>query len=150
MSDSLEILMKLVARVDSLEKEVKALKSKKQTTEILEKKTLIPNGFNEALEHMHLVTGRKFRTSSELSTRLKDYSIEDIKLVIDYKAKEWMGTPSQKYLRPQTLFNKTKFEGYLNDAQQLVPTEMQHENRPNQSSKAAIDWDSTDWGGSIR
>ena len=33
--------------------------------------------------------------------------------VIDTKAKEWMGTDMEKYLRPETLFG-SKFENYLN------------------------------------
>lgn len=78
--------------------------------------------FDECLTYLRIVTGRSFRNSSDLSARLKDYSVSDIKSVIDYKSKEWMGTDMQKYLRPQTLFNKTKFEGYLNDAKQGVIT----------------------------
>ena len=77
----------------------------------------------EGLDYLHLVTGRKFRKSPELSARLKDYSINEVKQVIDYKAKEWMGGDMQKYLRPQTLFNATKFESYLNDSMQNIPTD---------------------------
>ncbi|MCP4394926.1 MAG: hypothetical protein GY804_11770 [Alphaproteobacteria bacterium] len=77
--------------------------------------------FKEVLEYLKLVTGRGFRESTDLKARLKTYSADEIKAVIDYKAKEWMGSDMQKYLRPQTLFNKTKFEGYLNDSNQLVP-----------------------------
>ena len=77
---------------------------------------------NHALDHLFNVTGRKFRTSSELNARLKDYSMDEVKQVIDYKAKEWMGSDMQKYLRPQTLFNANKFESYLNDSMQNVIT----------------------------
>lgn len=42
------------------------------------------------------------------------YKEEDLKKVIDLKVAEWNGTDMQKYLRPETLFNATKFEGYLN------------------------------------
>ncbi len=92
---------------------------------------LIPDSLNpiytlasqadECLEHLNLVTGRSFKSSSELEARLKEFSVEEVKKVIEYKAKEWMGSEWQKYLRPKTLFNKTKFEGYLNDAAQYVP-----------------------------
>jgi len=37
-----------------------------------------------------------------------------------YQSQQWMGTEMQKYLRPETLFRKSKFEGYLNDAIQNV------------------------------
>ena len=46
--------------------------------------------------------------------RLKDYSVEEIKEVIDKKVIEWKGTTMEKYLRPETLFNPTKFESYRN------------------------------------
>ena len=43
-----------------------------------------------------------------------DYSVLDIKRVIDAKCNEWRGNPKmEKYLRPQTLFNKSKFETYF-------------------------------------
>lgn len=41
------------------------------------------------------------------------FTVSDFKLVIDKKAKEWMGTDYQKFLRPSTLFGD-KFEAYLN------------------------------------
>lgn len=105
--------------------------------------------FIDCLSYLKLATGRSFRESPELKARLKTYSVDEIKSVIDYKAKEWMGKDMQKYLRPSTLFNKTKFEGYLNDCNQLVPTEASNENRPKQNNQPAIDWDSTDWGGEL-
>ncbi len=49
-----------------------------------------------------------------IKARLKDYSQEDLKIVIDKKVKEWKGTEMAKYIRPETLFNATKFESYLN------------------------------------
>ena len=49
-----------------------------------------------------------------INARLKDYTIEDLKKVIDKKVKEWKGTDLQVYLRPKTLFNATNFESYIN------------------------------------
>lgn len=46
--------------------------------------------------------------------RLKDYSEDDLKAVIDKKVAEWKGTEMETYLRPETLFNATKFECYVN------------------------------------
>lgn len=40
-------------------------------------------------------------------------TIEQMLNIIDMKAKEWMGTGQQVYLRPQTLFNETKCATYL-------------------------------------
>ncbi len=79
------------------------------------------NQFKEVLDYLKLVTGRGFRESADLKARLKDYSVDEIKAVIDYKAKQWMGSEMQQYIRPKTLFGKSNFEGYLNDSNQLVP-----------------------------
>ena len=46
--------------------------------------------------------------------RLKDYSESELNTVVDKKVKEWKGTEMEKFLRPETLFNATKFESYLN------------------------------------
>jgi len=71
------------------------------------------------IDHLNAVTGSKYRyqskaTVSHIQSRLKEgYTVEDFKMVIDKKAKEWKGTPYEQYLRPETLFG-TKFESYLN------------------------------------
>ena len=49
-----------------------------------------------------------------VSLQREGYTIKDFKKVIDTKCKDWKGTDWQKYLRPITLFSKTKFENYLN------------------------------------
>lgn len=47
--------------------------------------------------------------------RLKEgFMVEDFKTVIDKKVMDWKGTDWAKYLRPVTLFSKSKFENYLN------------------------------------
>lgn len=42
------------------------------------------------------------------------FTISDFKCVIDKKVLDWKGTDWEKYLRPITLFSKSKFENYLN------------------------------------
>ena len=76
------------------------------------------------------------RTNSQLSAtksfqsfvnaRLKEfeYTIDDFKLVIDSKEKEWKGTDQAQYLRPDTLFGG-KFQGYLNHARKEKEKETQ-------------------------
>jgi len=80
------------------------------------------NNLKLCLDYFNETTGREFKNGQGLEARLKDYSIEDIKLVIDYKTKDWKGSNSEKYLRPETIFRPGKFEGYLNDAKTGVPT----------------------------
>ena len=47
--------------------------------------------------------------------RLTDgYTIDELKKVIDNKCFEWSDTDMSQYLRPETLFNATKIESYLN------------------------------------
>ncbi|EPX17097.1 DNA replication protein [Streptococcus agalactiae LDS 623] len=56
------------------------------------------------------------KTNTDLvKARLKDsYTLEDFKAVIDKKCSEWVNSDMEKYLRPSTLFNASKFESYLN------------------------------------
>lgn len=49
-----------------------------------------------------------------ITARLKDYNEADLKAVIDKKVAEWQGTDMERFLRPETLFNATKFESYVN------------------------------------
>lgn len=73
----------------------------------------------EILEYLNLKSGKKFslrgRTLGFISSRLADFSAADLKRVIDLKVQHWRGTEMDKYLRPETLFNATKFESYVNE-----------------------------------
>lgn len=69
------------------------------------------------IEYLNSLTGSKFKPTegsiSLIKARLDEgYTFEDIKRVIDLKVKEWLGGPMEKYLRPETLFNRTKFNSY--------------------------------------
>ena len=58
-----------------------------------------------------------FRNPQHLPARIAEgYKYEDFVAVIDKKFKEW-GTDKKmcKYLRPVTLFAKSKFDGYVNE-----------------------------------
>lgn len=49
-----------------------------------------------------------------INARLAEgYTVDDLKVVIDIMYKEWSNTKYDIYLRPETLFNPTKFAGYL-------------------------------------
>jgi uncharacterized phage protein (TIGR02220 family) len=49
---------------------------------------------------------------------------QDLKSVIAKKCREWLGDPKmENFLRPATLFNKTKFEQYVGELFQEVPDE---------------------------
>lgn len=72
------------------------------------------------IEHFNLVTGQKLKVatkshSENISGRLSDgYTVEDLKMVIDFKNDEWSNDPKMaQYIRPATLFQTGKFGGYL-------------------------------------
>lgn len=71
-----------------------------------------------ALHWLNEKSCRRFReTESSLSViqaRLKEpgVDIEGVKAMIDRQCERWKGTTMEEYLRPETLFGKTKFDGY--------------------------------------
>lgn len=72
------------------------------------------------IDHFNLVTGQKLKVatkshSENISGRLSDgYTVEDLKMVIDFKNYEWSNDPKMaQYIRPATLFQTGKFGGYL-------------------------------------
>lgn len=78
----------------------------------------------EVLKYLNSVTGRRFRDFSEIEKCIKRESstLEDMKLVIDFKAKEWLDNPKMEgYLRPATLFCAKHYRSYLDEAQAGVP-----------------------------
>ncbi len=71
----------------------------------------------EAIEYLNLKTGAHYRNVEAnlklVRARLSEgATLDEIRSVIDMKAGEWQGTDSAKYLRPETLFNATKYNQY--------------------------------------
>jgi uncharacterized phage protein (TIGR02220 family) len=77
--------------------------------------------FRRILTHLNKVTGKNFKeiasNSKFIIGRLKEgYTEEDLIRVIDNKSKdEFFKANNGKYLRPETLFNQTKFQTYVNE-----------------------------------
>ena len=75
----------------------------------------------KVLDYFNRKTGHNYRDTAVnmkfLLARLEDYTVDDLISVIDKKYKEWKGTNMEMYLRIETLFNATKFESYLNQAE---------------------------------
>ncbi|WP_414697881.1 conserved phage C-terminal domain-containing protein [Peptacetobacter sp. AB845] len=115
MSDSKESDAPPGAFKDSINTNKKTNSSKKKTTKDYS------NEIKEVVEYLNLKANRNYRpgttkTKSLISARLKDYTVEDLKAVIDFKVGEWLENEKMnKYLRPETLFNETKFENYINE-----------------------------------
>jgi len=79
----------------------------------------------EVLKFLNKKTGKNFRS---IDTNLKlirarlqsGASIQDCFSVIIRQDFEWKSTEMEKYLRPATLFNSTKFEQYLGEIKRNV------------------------------
>ena len=84
------------------------------------------NIYSEIIKYLNEKANTNYRVSTKntqsfINARLKEgFTVEDFKKVIDVKAKSWVGTDFEKYLRPSTLFG-TKFENYLNEANKKGP-----------------------------
>lgn len=85
---------------------------------IIELKDNVP--YQEIVDYLNNSAGTNYRSSSKKTQQLikarinEGYTLDDFKVVIDKKVREWINDNKMKgYLRPETLFG-TKFEGYLN------------------------------------
>ncbi len=83
------------------------------------KKEILKKEIAEVIAYLNEKVGTRFgcvdSNTKEIKARFSEnYKIEDFKTVIDKKCAEWLGTEQQKYLRPETLFCKKHFDGYLN------------------------------------
>lgn len=74
----------------------------------------------EAIEFLNLKAGTRFSTATKKYRDLLDvifkegYTIRDIKDVVIVKTEEWQNDARMKrYLRPSTLFNRNKFDEYM-------------------------------------
>lgn len=73
------------------------------------------------ISHLNEKAGTNYRASSQATRELingrlsEGFTVDDFKKVIDKKCAEWKGGEMEKYLRPETLFKRSKFESYLNE-----------------------------------
>ncbi len=81
----------------------------------------------EVLAYFNEKTGKQYRWQSKdnqliITARLKEkYTKEDLFKVIDNQCERWLGDEKmEQYLRPITLFCRSKIESYLNNDKGLV------------------------------
>ena len=93
---------------------------------IIELKDNVP--YQEIVNYLNNSAGTNYRASSKKTRELikarinEGYTLEDFKVVIEKKTREWINDNKMKgYLRPETLFG-TKFEGYLNQPEKELTT----------------------------
>lgn len=76
--------------------------------------------YKAVIERLNELTGSHFRDSTQSTRRLikarlaEGFTVADLITVIEKMVAAWKGTEMEQYLRPSTLFNASKFEGYLN------------------------------------
>lgn len=82
------------------------------------------------LFYLNEKTGHHYRETDPnlkfISARLSEpeVDLDGIKVMIDRQVQEWKETEMEKYLRPETLFNRTKFDSYY--ASRLIPASKTH------------------------
>lgn len=91
----------------------------------------------EVLAYLNQKVKRNFKNPGDIPARLKDYSVQDCKTVIDKKCAEWLGTDLARHLDPVTLFRPSNFDRYLN---QVDPAPQEKYN-PNKSATDVHMWD---------
>jgi len=79
---------------------------------------------NEVINYYKKVSGREKTSISSkanrkfIKARLEEYSVDDLKSVIDLKNKQCkLGKFDKSYFRIETLFNDTKFQGYIGEVE---------------------------------
>ena len=102
--------------VQLLQQDFEIIENKKNKKKASKKELEIAK---EVLDYLNEKTGSTFSSKGNnvelIIGRLNEgYLIEDFIKVIDQKTADWKGTDWQKFLRPLTLFQKSKFENYLN------------------------------------
>jgi uncharacterized phage protein (TIGR02220 family) len=99
-------------------------------TDIEEPEKPKANGYGpDARAVLHIlneIAGRSFRETDAnlklIKMRLKEpgVEVEGIRKMIKRQLDMWRGTEFERFLRPETLFNATKFSGYYDDREQPV------------------------------
>ncbi|MEP8858406.1 conserved phage C-terminal domain-containing protein [Enterobacter asburiae] len=83
---------------------------------------LITDHAKQVLTHLNQVTSSRYQVSTtslqNIRARIGEgYTVEELSLVVDYCNAKWSEDLTMSaYLRPQTLFQPTKFPGYLKSA----------------------------------
>ncbi|OEU71741.1 MAG: hypothetical protein BA863_06600 [Desulfovibrio sp. S3730MH75] len=85
----------------------------------------------KVIDYLNEKAGKRYQARAianrkHISARIKEgYQFDDFAAAIDNQVVAWMGTPRwEKYLRPSTLFNSEKFDGYVNNTNS-IPSAME-------------------------
>lgn len=115
-------LDKIIKEMDRLKKpkisQKNPLEDEDEVEDEIEKEDKGGVGEKEILDYLNLIADKKFKAVESnlkfIRARLKEESPEVLKQIIEMKTLEWKHDPKMNdYLRPETLFNATKFQSYL-------------------------------------
>lgn len=109
-----------------LEEEVRSKKIEDRKEDKTDQSIFLSDKSDDAknvINGMNIILGSKYKVDTKshvqnISARLSDgHSVDDLLLVVKAKLCEWGNDPKMtQYLRPQTLFQPSKFDGYLRAA----------------------------------
>ena len=97
----------------------------------------------KCIDYLNKVTNSRYRPTETnlkfLKARFKEgFTTDDVFKVIDVKAKQWMGTKDDMYLRPATLFNAEKFNQYIGQVNKPNSREAQIQRFANRNNGSVI------------
>src|SRR5687767_11428961 len=74
----------------------------------------------QVIDHLNKATGKHYRLTPSIKTlimaRVKEgATLEQFKFVNENKAAQWLKTEWEQYLRPDTLYKASRFQGYCNE-----------------------------------
>jgi uncharacterized phage protein (TIGR02220 family) len=102
----------------------------------------------EILAYLNEKSGRAFKAVRSnlnlIDSRLKNFTVEELKSVVDKKCEEWLDDPAMSaYVRPETLFNATKCASYvatplMGKRRAQVGNQSKHQSREERNAQA---WD---------
>jgi uncharacterized phage protein (TIGR02220 family) len=88
-----------------------------QLREIREKKDIYRENSLQVLAYLNDKTGKRYRDTSSIETRLKEGgTIDDCRKIIDTKMQDPYFQTNPKYMNPQTLFRKSHWDVYVNES----------------------------------
>ena len=102
-------------------REGKPKKNGKKICETYVKHMENENEIENVIGYLNEYAGKNFKktdsTSRMINARLNEgFTVDEIKSVIRLKTDQWKNDPKMKaYIRPETLFNATKFQSYINE-----------------------------------
>lgn len=94
-------------------------KKEKSTVAKTDKSKTTPAELDKVIDYLNQKADTHYRKNATnrdlVKARINEgYTIQDCLTVIDNKTAQWLNTEWEQYLRPRTLFQKSKFESYLN------------------------------------